>query len=76
MEGNNVTHFWFDETKWSCLANVVRFLFQTMSEKFIEQTTEKVMHDVAQKMKRDMAKSVDPVEVIDLSMVDDEDVKK
>ena len=43
-----------------------------MSEKFIEQTTEKVMHDVAQKMKRDMAKSVDPEEVIDLSMVDDE----
>jgi len=40
-----------------------------------EQITEKVTCDIAQKMKRDMAKSVDPEEVIDLSMVDDEELE-
>jgi len=37
--------------------------------------TEKVTCDVSQKMKRDIAKSVDLKEVIDLSMVDDEELE-
>jgi len=62
------------------LANVVRFLLTSnvkheFIEKLTEQITEKVTCDIAQKMKRGMAKSVDAGKVIDLSMVDEEELE-
>jgi len=62
-----------NDPAWQMLfASFLQMMSQELMEKLTEQITEKVTHDVAQKMKRDITKSVNPEEVIDLSMVDDE----